>query len=68
MLSHSTGINITKVLKLMQQPPGLQQLIPEPTQIITDPPPRIDLIFTSQPNLVMEPGTIPHFIKIAIIN
>ena len=35
---------------------GLQQLITEPTDILTDSSPCIDLLFTSQPNLVMESG------------
>ena len=41
---------------------GLQQLIQEPTHILTDSSSCIDLIFTSQPNLVMESGihSSPH--------
>ena len=35
---------------------GLKQLIQEPTLILTDSLSCIDLIFTSQPNLVMESG------------
>ena len=35
---------------------GLQQIINEPTHIIGDSSSCIDLIFTSQPNLVMESG------------
>ena len=35
---------------------GLQQLIKEPTHILTDSSSCIDLLFTSQPNLVMESG------------
>ena len=35
---------------------GLKQLIQEPTHILSDSSPYIDLIFTSQPNLVMESG------------
>ena len=35
---------------------GLKQLIQEPTHILTDSSSSIDLIFTSQPNLVMELG------------
>ena len=35
---------------------GLKQLIQEPTHILTDSSSCIDLIFTSQPNLVMESG------------
>ena len=35
---------------------GLQQLINEPTHLVTDSSSCIALIFTSQPNLVMEPG------------
>ena len=35
---------------------GLQQLIKEPIHILKDSSPCIDLLFTSQPNLVMESG------------
>ena len=35
---------------------GLQQLIKEPTHILTDSSSCIDLLFTSQPNLLMESG------------
>ena len=35
---------------------GLNQLIQEPAHILNSPPSCIDLIFTSQPNLVMESG------------
>ena len=35
---------------------GLKQLIQEPTHILTDSSSCIDLIFTSQPHLVMESG------------
>ena len=35
---------------------GVQQLIKEPTNILTDSSSCIDLLFTSQPNLVMESG------------
>ena len=35
---------------------GLEQLIPEPTHIIGEKSSCIDLIFASQPNLVMESG------------
>ena len=35
---------------------GLQQLIQEPTHILADSSSCIDLIFTSQPNLVMQAG------------
>ena len=35
---------------------GLQQLIKEPTHILTDSSSCIDLLFTSQPNLVIESG------------
>ena len=35
---------------------GLNQLIQEPTHILSSPSSCIDLIFTSQPNLVMESG------------
>ena len=38
---------------------GLKQLIQEPTHILTDSSSCIDLIFTSQPNLVMESGVRP---------
>ena len=41
---------------------GLQQLIKEPTHILTD-----SSSFTSQPNLVMESGVLPYFIKMLII-
>ena len=47
---------------------GLKQLIQEPTHILTDSSPCIDLIFTSQLNLVMESGVHSSpCIKIAII-
>ena len=48
---------------------GLQQIINEPTHIIGDSSSCIDLIFTSQPNLVMESGlhsSLHHYIQIAI--
>ena len=35
---------------------GVQQLIKEPTNILTDSSSCIDLLFTAQPNLVMESG------------
>ena len=35
---------------------GVQQLIKEPTNILTDSSSCIDRLFTSQPNLVMESG------------
>ena len=35
---------------------GVQKLIKEPTNILTDSSSCIDLLFTSQPNLVMESG------------
>ena len=38
---------------------GLQQLIKEPIHILTDSSPCIDLLFNSQPNLVIELGV--HF-------
>ena len=38
---------------------GLKQLIQEPTHVLTDSSSRIDLIFTSQPNLIMKSGV--HF-------
>ena len=44
-----------KVLKLTSQF-GLQQLSKEPSHILTDSSSCIDLLFTSQPNLVMESG------------
>ena len=37
---------------------GLQQLIKEPTHILTDSSSCIDILFTSLPNLVMEPGAL----------
>ena len=41
---------------------GLHQLIQEPTHILNSPSSCIDLIFKSQPNLVMESGVLlfPH--------
>ena len=38
---------------------GLNQLIQEPTHILSSPSSCIDLVFTSQPNLVMEFGIHP---------
>ena len=37
---------------------GLKQLIQEPTHILTDSSSCIDVIFTSQPNLVTESGVM----------
>ena len=45
---------------------GLQQIINEPTHIIGDSSYCIDLIFTSQPNLVMESEVHSSYIQIAI--
>ena len=48
---------------------GLKQLTQELTHILTDSSSCIDLLFTSQPNLIMESvESIPLFIKIVIIN
>ena len=50
---------------------GVQQLIKEPTHILTDSSSCIDLLFTSQPNLVMESGvhsSLHHQIIHAKIN
>ena len=40
---------------------GLHQLINEPTHLLDSSSSSIDLIFTSQPNLVMESGVQPSF-------
>ena len=45
---------------------GLQQIINEPTHINGDSSSCIDLIFTSQLNLIMSQGCTPHYIQIAI--
>ena len=39
--------------------PGLEQLISEPTHILSNSSSCIDLIFTNQPNLVVDSGTHP---------
>ena len=46
---------------------GLQQLIKEPTHILTNPSSCIDLLFTSQPNFVMESGVHSSLHQIVII-
>ena len=45
---------------------GLQQIINEPIHIIGDSSCCINLILTSQPNLVMESEVHSHYIQIAI--
>ena len=48
-----TSYKVSKIDAITSQF-GLQQLINEPTHFVTDSTSCIDLIFTSQPNLVME--------------
>ena len=47
---------------------GLQQIINEPTHIIGDSSSSIDLIFTSQPNLVMDSGVHFFFITSKLLS
>ena len=54
---------------------GLNQLIQEPTHILNSSSSCIDLIFTSQPNLVMESGihsslhsNCHHMIRLSLLN
>ena len=47
---------------------GLKQLIQEPTHILSNSSSCIDLVFTSQPNVVMESGYICRYMKIVITN
>ena len=62
MLNHQIG---TKTIKQLNEDSkidaitsrfGLQQLIKDPTHILTDSSSCVDLLVTSQPNLVMESG------------
>ena len=48
-------------------PYGLHQLISHPTHLLSTSSTCIDLTFTDQPNLVVNSGAHPYFIKIAII-
>ena len=56
--SYKNDINSYEFLKIdtITSQCGLQQLINEPTHLAANSSSRIDLIFTSQPNLVMESG------------
>ena len=55
--STSEGISIENITSQS----GLHQIINEPTHILENSSPCIDLIFTSQPNLSVESGTQPSF-------
>ena len=53
-----------KVLRSITSSYGLNQLIQEPTHILNSSSSFIDLIFTSQPNLVVESGILSSFHQI----
>ena len=54
-ISNNEGVQIDSVTSIH----GLEQLIYEPTQILSNFSSCIDLIFTNQPNLVVDSGTHP---------
>ena len=54
-ISNNEGVQIDSVTSTH----GLEQLISEPTHILSDSSSCIDLIFTNQPNLVVDSGTHP---------
>ena len=77
MLNHTTGTNMIQQhittyegskIDVITSQFGLQQLIHEPTHTLTDSLSCIDLILTSQSDLVMQSVSIPLFIKIVIIS
>ena len=57
-LSNSTTTHEGEAIDLLASQYGLTQLIKEPTFILNNHFSCIDLIFSSQPNLVMDSGTI----------
>ena len=67
MLNALTGISMTKIavaieriaIEKISSQCGLYQVINEPTHIIESSSSCIDLIFTSQPNIVTESGAHP---------
>ena len=54
-ISNNEGVQIDSVTSTH----GLEQLISEPAHILSNPSSCIDLIFTNQPNLVVDSGTHP---------
>ena len=54
-ISNDEGVEIDYVTKIH----GLEQLIYEPTHILSNSSSCIELIFTNQPNLVIDSGTHP---------
>ena len=60
MLSPAVGIiKISLVMKAVTSQNGLHQEINKPTHILNNSSSCIDLIFNSQPNLLMESGVHP---------
>ena len=64
MQDHQTGVNKTSnnegvLTNSVTSTHGLKQLICEPTYILSNSSSCIDLIFTNQPNLVVDSGTHP---------
>ena len=56
-ISNNEGVQIDSVTSTH----GLEQLISEPTHVLSNSSSFIDLIFTNQPNLVVDSGTHPSF-------
>ena len=57
------GISVENVVSQF----GLHQIIKEPTHILENSSSCIDLVFTSQPNLIVDSGTHPHYIQTVTI-